>query len=341
MGKAGDSQGKWCQTSNTTGTCVRAPSDVHLRCPVANATCHFWKEECAHQSCEPPPPPPPPTTTTQPAPAPALAGPPVAVVASSRRLGTARLAFDALAGDLRALALGQNNNAAGGPGGHSQRAARGGSFRNFGADDGLVTLGGVSGAATAQEDLCLAGQKLCGGQGQAATAFAFFQWALSLAAAVLCTWRRPALAGYQEEGQPRPLHGAVGILAALAAFAGLLAVSLEGNISQLLHSGLGGSPLDSMPAKARAELEAACSGTLPGADAPHPGYSFVLCILAWLMHLLACAACLHMRRSGGALAAAGYSGKPQLMNGDHQDAYMALGDDDDGKGPAFSLLKRL
>ena len=69
-----------------------------------------------------------------------------------------------------------------------------------------------------------------------------------------------------------------------------------------------------------------------GADAPHPGYSFVLCILAWLMHLLACAACLHMRRSGGALAAAGHSGKPQLMNGDHQDAYMALGDDDDGKG---------
>ena len=90
-------------------------------------------------------------------------------------------------------------------------------------------------------------------------------------------------------------------------------------------------------------LEQACSGTLPGTDAPHPGYSFVLCILAWLMHLLACAACLHMRRSGGALAAAGYSGKPQLLstNGDHQDAYMALGDDDDGKGSAFSLPKRL
>ena len=224
--------------------------------------------------------------------------------AASRAAIAMRGAYEALLGDLRALAPGRS------PGGPS------GSFGSYGPAGRL----GVS-EADAQQDACLAGKKLCGAQGRAATAFSFFQWALSLAAAVLCT-RRPV----DREGRP---HAAAGIFAALAALAGLLAISLAGNISQLVHRAFSAVP--AQPAAEAAFFARYCTGTFPGADDPHPGYSFALCVLAWVLHLAACAACLHMRRFGALTADPDAAYKRASLNADHSTAYVAL-----GEGPMIS-----
>jgi hypothetical protein len=228
--------------------------------------------------------------------------------AASRAATAMRSAYEALLGDLRALAPGRS------PGGPS------GSIGSYSPAGRL----GVS-EADAQQDACLAVKKLCGAQGRAATAFSFFQWALSLAAAVLCT-RRPV----DREGRP---HAAAGIFAALAALAGLLAISLAGNISQLVHRAFSAVP--ALPAAVAAELALICTGTFPGADDPHPGYSFALCVLAWVLHLAACAACLHMRRFGALTADPDAAYKRASLNADHSTAYVAL-----GEGPMISPLKR-